>query len=107
MAYATREDAGSGGTSSGPAARALDTDTRGTMPSANDPEESSEGASGRPELSEPSAVSTKAGAQSATIVANRASGSVTANGTKMAPIHNAASAATTKSTELGRRRATR
>ena len=38
---------------------------------------------------------------------NRAGGSVTASGTKMAPIHRQASAATTKSTELGKRRATR
>jgi hypothetical protein len=50
---------------------------------------------------------TRAGAQSASMVANRASGSVVASGTKIAPIHRLASAATTNSTELGRKRATR
>ena len=50
---------------------------------------------------------TRAAAQSSTMEATRASGSVTARGTKTAPTHKEARAATTKSTELGSRRATR
>ena len=45
--------------------------------------------------------------QSVRMPARRATGSVTASGTKMAPTRRAARAATTKSTELGRCRATR
>ena len=52
-------------------------------------------------------VTTSAGAQSARMPASRAGGSVVARGTKMAPVHRQARAATTKSTELGRWRATR
>ena len=55
-------------------------------------------------LGERRPVTTTAGAQSATMASNRAAGSVTASGTKMAPTHRQARAATTKSTELGRSR---
>ncbi len=47
------------------------------------------------------------GEQSATMASTLASGSVTASGTNSAPTQRVASAATTKSTELGRWRATR
>ena len=53
------------------------------------------------------AVITCAGRQSATICARRRSGSVIASGTNVAPAHRQPSAATTKSTELPIRRATR